>query len=106
MDGDTKDGLKIEIRPRFRADSSEVQFTNYLRFSLVGTDIVMDIGVIDPDRMVALARDPSLTPEADADILKRYGMSLNTLALLKRQVDEIWQKIDVSKAFDPDLYKK
>jgi hypothetical protein len=106
VDEPKNEGIQLSIRPQFAKDASDIQFVNYFRFSCAGTDVVMDLGVLDPATVASLLAQPTLTPEADATIVKRYGMSLNGLALLRRQVDDICAKIDTSKVLDPHLTKR
>lgn len=100
---DTGQPFQVTVKREYRTEHSDVGYINYVRFALAGTDVVMDVGVIDPDRIHSLTLDPSLPREVAACILRRYGMSVNTFAMLKRHVEEIWQKIDISKAVDRDL---
>ena len=103
MENEKQQPLQITVKRQYRPEFSEVAFINFVRFVYSGTDVVMDVGVIDPDRIHALVLEPTLQPEADALISRRYGMSLNTFAMLKRHLDEIWEKIDTTKALDPTL---
>jgi hypothetical protein len=56
VDEPKNEGIQLSIRPQFAKDASDIQFVNYFRFSCAGTDVVMDLGVLDPATVAAHPR--------------------------------------------------
>ena len=106
MEPDSSETINVSIQPRFRSDHAKVEFINYVRILHLGTDVFLDMCVVDPGKLIAILGQKQLASEVEAEILTRYAMSVNGLALLKRQVDEIWKKIQTSKLLDPDFPKR
>lgn len=92
-------GITLKLELHYPPDAHNIQFLSMVRFSQAGTDVIMDVGVLDQQKLIEILtskkRDKAST--IAAHIRNRFGMSINTFAQLKKNVDELWKKIKVQK---------
>ena len=87
----------------------EPLFTNHMEFVASGTDIFLDVGVIDPADMTEMIKSveehPDLAPEVKFHVLQRIVMSPATLFLLCNKVNSLLaqmkEQMDASKNAAP-----
>jgi hypothetical protein len=71
---------------------------NFAKFSHVGGDVFLDVGVVDDQALLQLrdalrAGRSDITRAIPAYVTHRFGMTIDGLELLKRNTDDIWQKL-------------
>lgn len=94
-----KTGVTLKLELHYPPDAHNIQFLSMVRFSQAGTDVIMDVGVLDQQKLIELltSKKRGEASTIAAHIRNRFGMSINTFALLKRNVDELWKKIKTQK---------
>lgn len=96
--GPRRRGLNLRLIPRY-VNNNNVIFANVTRFTHVGTDVILDIGVLDDQKFIQAMQeqgegtDDSDTPPIDAFITHRIGFGLQTLLKLKENLDDIVSKM-------------
>lgn len=92
-------GITLKLELHYPPDAHNIQFLSMVRFSQAGTDVIMDVGVLDQQKLIEILtskkRDKAST--IAAHIQNRFGMSINTFAQLKKNVDELWEKMKTQK---------
>ena len=92
-------GITLKLDLHYPPDAHNIQFLSVIRFSQAGTDVIMDVGVLDQQKLIEILtskkRDKAST--IAAHIRNRFGMSINTFAQLKKNVDELWNKMKAQK---------
>ena len=82
-----------------------VENTGFVKFSHIGGQVMMDLGVIDDQSLILVINekrgkvDP---PVVDAHVLHRFAMSVETFQMLRRNLDEIVAKMRESLALLDD----
>jgi hypothetical protein len=71
---------------------------NFGKLSHVGGDVFLDLGVVDDQFLLAirsalLAGQTDVPREVPAYVTHRFGMSTDGLELLRRNIEDIWQKL-------------
>jgi hypothetical protein len=95
-----------ERPPKFQASleltylshPSDVRFANVVRFSQLGGDVFMDVGTLD-DQAVIASMGKGETKTITAYVQQRYGMSIRTFMQVKRNMEEIMQRMRASGVF-------
>jgi hypothetical protein len=79
---------------------SDIRFANMFRFSQLGSDVFMDVGTIDDQAFIASVAKGETNKTISGYVHQRYGMSTRTLMQLKRNLDEILEKMRASGAIE------
>lgn len=97
--------IHVQMNLRYPVDPLEILHVNVVRFSHVGADVFMDVGVIDDQELLRLRGESDNPPDhvqVAAYIQRRYGMSVESLKNVRRNVEEIWAKMKASGAIVED----
>lgn len=92
--------LTIEVL--YPVDPLPVAHVNFVKFSQLSGELLMDVGTIDDQK--AIARLTGTDSEEDqskaikAYVMSRFGMAPQTFAMLRRNVDDLWNKMKASGA--------
>jgi hypothetical protein len=86
----------------YPVDPLPIAHVNFLKFSHFGGEILMDIGTIDDQ--AAIARISGTAAEGNEDkaikayVTSRFGMSPQTFGMLRRNIEDLWEKMRASGA--------
>ncbi len=100
------EGIRIRIDPRYqfeRGPETDVQFFNHIRFVQIGTDVYLDVGIIPAEQQMRIIAERPKEGKAEFRVLNRLACSINTLAMLRRQLNEIWGKLKPEGLVDRDI---
>src|SRR3954462_8103941 len=89
-----KGGGEITVTPRYPTPS-DIRYVNIVKFSQLGSDVFMDVGTVDDlDLINVLAGKKEATGGISAEMPWRFGMSIDTLLKLQRQLADILKKME------------
>ena len=82
--------------------AKDIQFVNVFRFSHIGSDVYLDIGVYDHLKMVAELNKPNdAKPEKiETTVVKKYAISVTTFLNLRATLEEHYKKMKKGGVFD------
>lgn len=91
--------LNIPVRLHFSQGKDQIRFANQFAFSQLEMDVVMDIGVVDPQQVMELNQKIQTGAVRTSDVLEatifqRVGMSLSTFVKFKQQIDQIFENME------------
>jgi hypothetical protein len=99
---------KPEARPAisfqifYPVDPLQISHVHFVKFSQLGGEILMDVGIFDDQAAIAKlsgdAPEEDRTTPVKAFVTTRFGMSPNTLLLIRANLDELWMKMKASGA--------
>ena len=83
-------GIQLQARTRKVDGPSEAKFINVVDFAVMGMDVVMDVGLVQPETVAqAVAQkesQPNAMPVVDVFVSGRYGMSIQTLLGMQEKI--------------------
>ena len=82
-----------------------VENVSFGKFSHLGSQVMMDLGVLDDQHLIELITSGSRageTPSVNAYVVHRFSMSIETFRLLKANLDEIVTKMRKTGVFKDD----
>ncbi|MBN2431034.1 MAG: hypothetical protein JXQ27_06140 [Acidobacteria bacterium] len=77
----------------------KIRFVNHFLFSQIEMDVVLDIGVVDPRKVMEInhkIQQGLLEPEEHLEsvVIQRLGMSISSFMKLKHQIDQIFNSLE------------
>lgn len=88
---DSSSEPRILLDVRYPVEPLEIAHVNFVKFSRLGSDVFMDVGIIDDQRVLAMRGQ--LGGSVPAFVTHRFGLSVEALKMIKRNVDDIWEKL-------------
>lgn len=83
-------------------EDRRIYYANVTRFSHIGSEVLLDIGVLDEQKIIEAAGQPEKEPiNVDVYIQYRIAFGLPGFLKLKANVDEIMQKMMASGVIGP-----
>ncbi len=73
-----------------RTAETDPVFVNEVQVTRVGTDVFLDFGLVPSDDILAAAENKKVR----FLVRQRIAMSINTFAVLRRKIEEIYGRID------------
>jgi hypothetical protein len=101
----------IPVKFVYPEGRQNIRFVNQFAFAQIDTDVVLDVGVVDPKQVLDLnqkIQSRSFQPDdhLEAVIVHRFGMSITSFIKLRQQIDQIFQNLEkqgvLVKKPDPD----
>jgi hypothetical protein len=89
----------IPMKLAYPQGKENIRYANHFVFSQVDMDVVMDIGVVDPRKVMEVnhkIKSGLLDPEdhLESVIIQRVGMSISSFMKLKHQMDQIFGNLE------------
>ena len=89
-----------QVRFRYPIEPLPIGHIHFVRFSQLGGEALMDVGIFDDQALIAMISGEPAPGGADdsvsAYVTARYGMSLNTLSLIRSNIEQLWEKMRAS----------
>ncbi len=76
----------------------EILHVNFVKFAHLGGNVFMDFGMIDDQGLIAARAEAKegQPVSAIAYVIRRTGMTVETFALLKKQVEQMAEKLQTA----------
>ncbi|HOB54110.1 MAG TPA: hypothetical protein PK176_14820 [Acidobacteriota bacterium] len=89
----------IPVKFVYPEGRENIRFVNQFAFAQIDTDVVVDVGVVDPKLVLDMNQkihSHTLQPDdhLEAVIIQRFGMSITSFIKLKQQIDQIFQNLE------------
>lgn len=91
--------VNISINVVYPQAPVPVENISFVKFSHLGSQVMMDVGVLDDQRLIQIITEGSRVgenPSVDAYVLHRFSMSIEALRLVKANLEEIVAKMEQS----------
>jgi hypothetical protein len=88
-------GKALGVQILYPTDPLRIAHIHFVKFSQLGGEILMDVGILDDQAAIARINDRG-GAEAEpvkAYVTDRYAMSPNTFATIKGNLEELWGKM-------------
>jgi len=93
------DKKNVPMKLAYPQGKENIKFVNHFIFSQIDMDVVLDIGVVDPRKVMEInhkVQQGRLDPEdhLESVIVQRLGMSISSFMKLKHQIDQIFSNLE------------
>lgn len=100
---DARKPTTVSLKPVYPADRPlAVECVTFARFSHLGGQVMLDLGLVDDQALIAMRDQFKNETPSDGEhlvrafVTRRFGLSIETMMMLKGNLDEILAKMRAS----------
>lgn len=97
--------VAIHLRVVYPEEPLPIACTTFAKFSHFGGQVMMDLGLLDDQALIKAIVERAEGAAVNAYVLHRYGMSIETFQLLRKNIAEIAAKMAANGLLGEDAPK-